>query len=759
MKRFFTYSVLFAALLFLAGCGGEETTVPEPEQPEQPVQPDAPNPTPPSEEETSVFVPIDWEQTELRDFDAENGEVTLAFGGSGEVPRFDAGRSVMVIETDTSAHIRRVMQSEADGSTVRLQTVQANMTELFADTEFAVSLTPSAARTRTRTGSVTSIDEAGVLHPVKIVQLNGDGTYRKLYDAKGQSRVDIGAESRIDLYNVNHSGKIIASSPDENLKLSWKSFLQQITLKADATFKFTEPIRDVELTEDFKIKVSELESCRFTFGFDWVSEAILRGDMNGRFNLNPKKPFPLGKEFKPVVYTFMTPSGVPVVFTLSSRFYADIAADGNTVNHAEGGMSMKGGIDVGFEYDGVWRPVTNPRNKFEVYPLEIEGKAEVNWKVWAYPELRLKLYDFLGPVVSPKPYVREEFKSGYFDQFGTAERDYYALSQKLFAGIDLQIDLLLDFIGMKKQLALIKGNLTDKLFYDSPHDIKLVSPAESGTFTIGEAIPVRFNVVAELMGIDVPLDLTPVKFVSEKGKVSQDFAVTGPLGNADVEWTPEAEGATLTAQIFDADGEVLLENVFAPEVEEMPAEKWTTRTGIIAQDLDGTILDEAYWDDELLLFENGMYHYTHNPNEVGIEWTHDGLPYNSVQHGSCEGKYRFTEEPIQLILNVEKVVDSSTSNGHPRPGHITYIKYLFGKSGTYDIYPVMNEDGSLNEYAFDIHFSDDQGNRMGVVFTKSPDSPQTASRSSQADIPVTVLTVDDAGNVKNRSVEWHPRLP
>ena len=71
MKRFFTYSVLFAALLFLAGCGGEETTVPEPGQPEQPVQPDDPNPAPPSEEETSVFVPIDWEQTELRDFDAE----------------------------------------------------------------------------------------------------------------------------------------------------------------------------------------------------------------------------------------------------------------------------------------------------------------------------------------------------------------------------------------------------------------------------------------------------------------------------------------------------------------------------------------------------------------------------------------------------------------------------------------------------------------------------------------------------------------
>lgn len=284
MKRFFTRTVLFTALLFLAGCGGEDPVAPEPEQPGQPVQPENPDTPPPSEEEVSAFVPIDWEQTELRGFDAGTGEVTLTFQGGGTLPEFDDGHSVMVIETDTSAHIRRVMRSEADGATVRLQTVQANMTELFADTEFAVSLTPSAARTRTRTGGVTSIDEAGVLHPVKIVELNGDGTYRKLYDAKGQSRVDIGAESRIDLYNINLNGVVIASSDDGNMALSWESLKQRFSLKADGYLKFTKPVREEEVTEGLKVKLSELEACRFVFGAEVLSELILRADMKGEFS-------------------------------------------------------------------------------------------------------------------------------------------------------------------------------------------------------------------------------------------------------------------------------------------------------------------------------------------------------------------------------------------------------------------------------------------------------------------------------------------
>lgn len=648
MKRFFTYSVLFAALLFLAGCGGEETTVPEPGQPEQPVQPDDPNPAPPSEEETSVFVPIDWEQTELRDFDAENGEVTLAFGGSGEMPRFDAGRSVMVIETDTSAHIRRVMQSEADGSTVRLQTVQANMTELFADTEFAVSLTPSAARTRTRTGSVTSIDEAGVLHPVKIVQLNGDGTYRKLYDAKGQSRVDIGAESRIDLFDINHSGKVITSSADGNLALSWKSFQQQVSMKADGYFKFSDTLREVEITEQLKIKVSELESCRFTFGANVLSKMIVRADMNGEFSL-ASEPIQIAEPFKPQVYTFLTPSGIPVIFTLSSAVYGEFTADGNTKNTAEGGGTASGDFTLGFEYDGTWRPITEINYKYEVEPLEIKGKSEVNWKVWAYPELQLKLYDFVGPIIAPKPYVRDEFKSGYFDQFGTVEQDYYTWNEKMFAGVDLQIALGLDFIGLEQNLTLVDKNIIDKQFYNAPDAIKLVSPDAEGNVTEGEAVPVRFNVTRKLLATDLPLHMVPVKFVSEKGKVSQDFAVTGPLGNADVEWTPEAEGATLTAQIFDADGEVLLKEVFAPEVEYGIIGKWDTGMGILDPNPPHT------WhpvENCLELRSNGTYSYIYNPqgktSYIRVFNTDEPQYGIGVVIQEAEGYYTFKNSILEL---------------------------------------------------------------------------------------------------------------
>ena len=755
MKRFFTRTVLFTALLFLAGCGGEDPVVPEPEQPGQPVQPENPDTPPPSEEEVSAFVPIDWEQTELRGFDAGTGEVTLTFQGGGTLPEFDDGHSVMVIETDTSAHIRRVMRSEADGATVRLQTVQANMTELFADTEFAVSLTPSAARTRTRTGGVTSIDEAGVLHPVKIVELNGDGTYRKLYDAKGQSRVDIGAESRIDIYNINLNGVVIASSDDGNMALSWESLKQRFSLKADAYFKFTKPVREEEVTEGLKVKLSELEACRLVFGAEVLSELILRADMKGEFSFALKDPVELA-QFKPQVYKFITPSGIPVFFTLTSGLFADFTAEGSTENTARTGVSAEGKFNLGFEYTGNWKPIHEFFYDYNVYPFEISGKAEAGLKGWVYPQLQLKMYDFLGPSVEPSLYVRDEFKSGYFDQFGTAEQDYYTWNEKMFAGVDLQIALGLDFLGLEQTLTLVNENIVDKQFYNAPDAIKLVYPDTGANVTVGEAVPVRFNVTRKMLAADLPLALLPVKFVSEKGTVSQDFAITGPLGNADVEWTPEAEGATLTAQIFDADGEVLLEKVFAPEVE-AAYEKWVTGSGKIVKDLNGNVVVEVYWEDVLRLYKNGTYLYTHNPDKIPLEWMHDGLPYNSLSHGYCKGKYWFLENPSRLVLELGQSVDLSTSNGNPIPGHIFSIKYIFGKNGAYDIIWGGNDDGSVNKDVMGIHFKDEQGRTSVIVFTKASDSARNMSRSTEKRIPVTLLTVDDVGNVLERSVEWRSR--
>lgn len=549
------YVALAIALVACSDNSVQEEGKPEPN----------PDSTPEYSEEVSKYVPIDWNETEIEMFDLETGEVTLTFFDN--IPQMESGLSVIVLETDTSAYIRRIMQSTIEGNTVRLQTREAKMTELFADTELSISFTPSAARVETRTGSMASVDEAGVLHPVKIVELNGDGTYQTLYDAKSPSRIEIGVGDRIVLFKENLPGRIIGSYG--NLALSWESFIQEVSLGVDAYFKFTKPIHDVELTENLKVKVSELEKGNFSFDGNVLSEMIMRADMEGDFEYT-SEPETL-KEFKPVVFKFMTPTGIPVIFTLSSELFFQVSADGKSKNVARVGVAATGGFKLGVEYKGnsKWEPIKDINYSYNVIPLEIEGKSEVNVKASLYPEIKLKLYGFLGPVISPKVYVRDELRFGFFEQFGSVSDDYYAWSEKLFAGVDLSVDLGIEFIDWKiPSISLYDGNLMDKQFYNAPDDIKLVSPVSGSEATIGKEIPVRFNVTRELMTKNFPVAAVAVKFESKEGKVSHDFVMTGPLGNADVLWTPLSKNALLTAKIFDENGEVIAEDSFIPRIEE-----------------------------------------------------------------------------------------------------------------------------------------------------------------------------------------------
>ena len=179
MKQIFTYTMFLLVILLSTGCSKEN----EPDASDKPV---------PSGEGMSTYVPIDWEQTDIQSFNPETGELSLVFTG-GNVPTFEDGYSLLVVETDTSAYIRRVMQSAVSSNIARLQTIGADMTELFSNTEFSFSFTPSASRTETKAGTMASIDANGVLHPVKIVVQAEDGSFQTLYDIKTQTRVEDGS--------------------------------------------------------------------------------------------------------------------------------------------------------------------------------------------------------------------------------------------------------------------------------------------------------------------------------------------------------------------------------------------------------------------------------------------------------------------------------------------------------------------------------------------------------------------------------------
>lgn len=640
MKQIFTYAMFLLALLLSAGCSEEN----EPEGPDKPA---------PSGDGTSTYVPIDWEQTDIQSFNPETGELALAFT-DGEIPTFENGYSLLVVETDTSAHIRRVMQSAVSGNTAHLQTIGADMTELFSDTEFTISLTPSAARTETKAGTMASIDANGVLHPVKIVEIGEDGSYRTVYDAAKQTRAEeITPEDVISLFNISKSDVAVGLDTGADLMLSWKSFKQQFQLKADATFRFSDAIHEREINEHLKVKVSELEMCRFMFDANVLSEMILRLDGKGKFSVATSRGDLIMSPPAKMGFFFMTLSGIPVFISLSAELLCDLSLSGEMDFTSTAGLSVEGGLNLGAEYDGAeWKPTHEVRYDYTPHPLEIKADGNLEARVSVYPEIFVKFYELLGPYMAPKLYVRDEFSSGYLEQFASAGNDYYAWTDKVFAGLNMEFGVGLEFFGFRGNVSLINDDYVENQFYNAPDGLTLVSP-ESGTkVSVGQPVSVRFNVTRKLIGQDLPAIAVPVKFISEGGRVDHDFTITGAQGNADVQWTPETKNATLTAQIFNAEGDVILEETFEPETDGNIIGKWMQQKGYFTVEEPHVplILDNCleFREDGTFTFvynPNGMPCYTDIYDATGTKWI--GYFIGSISE-SAEGTYSYTDSNVSI---------------------------------------------------------------------------------------------------------------
>lgn len=612
---------LFLALLLLlfAGCGKDEPAVdPEPDGPDTPTT-----------ENTSTYVPIDWEKTQITKMDMKTGDVTLTF--TDKAPEFENGLSLIVLETDTSTYIRRVMNTDVSNKTATLQTVEANMTELFADTEFTLSLAPSAERAPTKSGTA-SIDANGILHPVRIIEINENNSYRTLYDIHQeipQTRAEGETGLNISFPEIDNSGKVISASEDGNLALYWDTYKQNFSLNATAHFKFGKAVNEKKITEDLKIKVSELEEFRFTIGAKAQWDMILGASAKGKFKYEENDITIAKGMFKPRVFTFFTPTGIPVIITLGSDLLGDFSADGDAKIEIKGGVNFSGSLTTGIEYkEKKWQPIGEPTFEYQIHPLEITAFANLNMKISAYPKIKIKLYNFLGPAFSPQPFLKDSVKMGMFNEMGSISKDYYGWTEKTYAGVDLQTSIMLDFIGINEELPFPPITF-EGLFYNAPDKIELKSPENGLDIQLDKPIEVTFNVTRKLLAADLPIQGVSVKFESPKGKVSQNFLLTDLQGNAKVQWTPTVPNDSLTAKIFNASGEVISQATFKPKEEEEEFSivgKWWEDGHHNLPEYPILTTPLIPNDNYLEFFPDGTFEYVLNPNkqQLWIGYWNDG---------------------------------------------------------------------------------------------------------------------------------------
>lgn len=512
---------------------------------------------------TPDYVPIDWKETNMESMNLSSGEFTLAFNGN-EMPAFRDSFSIIVLQTDTSAYLKRVMSSSVNGNRVTLKTMDAGMNELFRNTEFTLSLSPEEKSALTKSST-----DKNTIYPTKIVQKNNDGTYIVLYDEQRMTRADLELGYRIPFVSKDLSGETIASSKEGNLTLSWESFIIDLALYAKAHFKFSEPIHEKYLNQHLKVKVSELENCNFSIGAEALLEMIPLMKMEGKYSLD-EQGIPLFPDLLPSFY-FVFPTAVPVAITLSGELLADCIFNGKAEIEIKGGVTFEANLNLGIEYNKQtdWQPMnTPPTANFTLHPLEAKGDVEINAKLAAYPKFEMKLYDFIGPTFVPKPYFKDTLKAGFYNQLGSVNDDYYGWTHKMYTGFEFYTGLKLDFLGMfEQEIELPFVEPIEQQIFNAPNKIELVTPTDGTRLQIGKTVSVTFNVSQMWLGESQPNPGVVVKFESENGHIDKNFILTDWEGNATAQWTPQNDKATLKAKVFDSTGEVLKEAIFTPVIE------------------------------------------------------------------------------------------------------------------------------------------------------------------------------------------------
>lgn len=159
--------ILFILLSFLVSCSSDNDAETSSTPPEVTASPDV--------------VDINWDETQLSEYDEESGKMTMTFSGS--VPEFEEGKSLIVVGTDQVTAIRRVISvTESNDNSVTMETMQASMADLFPGQKFTLSFSDEKEN-----GQISSRAKNGSYLPVKVEVMTDEG-FRTIYDASNPSR-------------------------------------------------------------------------------------------------------------------------------------------------------------------------------------------------------------------------------------------------------------------------------------------------------------------------------------------------------------------------------------------------------------------------------------------------------------------------------------------------------------------------------------------------------------------------------------------
>lgn len=635
LKTLRVLGVVLCFILSVAACSDENEPTPVPEPPA-------------SEVEVNV-VNIDWEKTQLTNYNESSGRMTLHF--DGELPQWEEGRSLMVVATERVTAIRRVMKvAGQDGQNVTLETQRASMADLFPGKSIRLAFEEDG---QALTAATRTTD--GALLPVEVEVMTADG-YRTVYDAERGTRADAGDYADLAINQTFFSVRVDTCEMALDSLGDWTPVVEKFLFEMGlyGQFQFDFGTVEKQITPNLTVPVGTLLTCFYMVRGDAALDIRMRQELQREYVRNLDRT--LRPRLTPTLrFRFMAGS-IPVYIVVDSSLEIEGGLEAAGTIKATYGLQgkMKTGFAVSWAKDNGFKPQLQTTSPFELDfykpTLEVEGHCEFQASI--YPHIDIRFYDFVGVGLEFKPYVANSLKGKAMLELGGEH--YASLTDSLSVGMDLESEMSLEFLGVPVYSRPVPEggvNLFDRLLFAAPAYLEARNPKPETVS--GEPIQLDydvydFNVLAE--GNYVPSSFGLVRFRTDRGTVSTSYA--WPLnGQVSVEWTPACGEDHLYAELLDGDGNVMSGDTIKHEDElgligywKMYKYHYAEYAGATA---DALVYEE--WDTE----DPNNEFFDLRFEEEGVYYDID--PYDT---DSSVGQYWYDEEKL-LILD--------TDTEHPEP--------------------------------------------------------------------------------------------
>jgi len=378
-------------------------------------------------------------------------------------------------------------------------------------------------------------------------------------NAKGNSRL---TGNLWRLPETNYDNTVLFSGSNYTIMLEKMNF--DLSLDLEMTMNFggrttREIVGDAyERYRSRALKINAALVGRFS------TEQKVRCDIQGSCRYNPDYDLWKHNIFPPVPVRFLV-GGVPVVITLRSDLFRQVEVSASGQISAYTGFTDNAEGRIGFEWkqnNGI-SPIASFNNTFQLIPPTVEGKGQVQAKVWVFPRISVMLYDIVGPSFDFKPYLSDTIRGGFREQLLGQSNDYCAWSLDCHAGLDACCGLSLRFMGYEvENYSTRNWKIKDYKLYHSPKKVVHAS----GRPAIGQSGTVSFNVYDQnyLLNSEVLTCLPQFVKFEANGQLSQKYGIASN-GTVSVTWTP-TDNDILYAKLYDPDGNVLAwDTVKAPQ--------------------------------------------------------------------------------------------------------------------------------------------------------------------------------------------------